>query len=207
MEIGKKIKARRTELDMTQAQLAEKIHVSRSTISNWEIGRNYPDIQMIVDLSYCLDISIDTLLKGDDVVVTHITNDTRLRKKQAFYIKGLVALLVLILLPLGYYSIINYQKWIDNPKQIKKIEITDTRVNIDFNLPPYLTATGFAIATPSKPKDANTLELYISTSFDYRFQKKDNLSIHLSPNLIPNKVKAVKIKLYDQDKTIATKVR
>ncbi|MDF0479669.1 helix-turn-helix domain-containing protein [Vagococcus sp. PNs007] len=205
MEIGKKIKARRIELDMTQAQLAEKIHVSRSTISNWEIGRNYPDIQMIVDLSYCLDISIDTLLKGDDVIVTHITNDTRLRKKQKNYIIGLVVLLILIMSYIGYNSILHYEKWIDDPKQIKKIEITDTRVNIDFDLPPYLTFSGFA--TSPQINDEHTLELYILTSFNYHSHQKNNVSIHLSHNLFPNKVTSVKIKQYEQDKTIATKVK
>ena len=205
MEIGKKIKARRIELDMTQAQLAEKIHVSRSTISNWEIGRNYPDIQMIVDLSYCLDISIDTLLKGDDVIVTHITNDTRLRKKQKNYIIGLVVLLILVMSYIGCNSILHYEKWIDDPKQIKKIEITDTRVNIDFDLPSYLTFSGFA--TSPKINDDHTLELYISTSINYHFQQKNSVSIHLSHNLFPNKVTRVKIKQFGQDKTIATKVK
>lgn len=69
MEIGKKIKQRRNELGITQETLAEKINVSRSTVSNWEIGRNYPDIQTIVSLSDELDISLDELLKEDKVVV------------------------------------------------------------------------------------------------------------------------------------------
>lgn len=38
MEIGAQIKTRRQELNMTQEQLAKELNVSRSTVSNWEIG-------------------------------------------------------------------------------------------------------------------------------------------------------------------------
>ena len=38
-------------MNLTQADLAEQLNVSRSAISNWEIGRNYPDIQTIIDIS------------------------------------------------------------------------------------------------------------------------------------------------------------
>ena len=44
MKTGERIKAKRTELGMTQEELAEKLHVSRSTVSNWEIDRNYSDL-------------------------------------------------------------------------------------------------------------------------------------------------------------------
>lgn len=50
MHIGKQIKEKRLELNMTQNELAEALNVSRSTVSNWEIERNYPDIQLIVSL-------------------------------------------------------------------------------------------------------------------------------------------------------------
>ena len=57
MEIGTQIKMRRQELNMTQEMLANALHVGRTTVSNWEIGRNYPDLQLIVDLSNVLRIS------------------------------------------------------------------------------------------------------------------------------------------------------
>ena len=62
MEIGAQIKARRQELNMTQEMLANKLNVGRSTVSNWEIGRNYPDLQLIVSISDVLNLSLDTLL-------------------------------------------------------------------------------------------------------------------------------------------------
>ena len=69
MNIGEQIKIRRIELDITQQELADRLCVSRSAISNWETNKNYPDLQIIVQISEELQISLDTLLKGDANVV------------------------------------------------------------------------------------------------------------------------------------------
>uniref|UniRef100_UPI00405771F7 helix-turn-helix domain-containing protein n=1 Tax=Acetatifactor sp. TaxID=1872090 RepID=UPI00405771F7 len=65
MEIGKQIRKYRTVKNMSQEELAEKIFVSRQTISNWENDKNYPDIKSLLLLSSLFDISLDTLVKGD----------------------------------------------------------------------------------------------------------------------------------------------
>jgi len=44
--------------------LAQRLSVARTTVSNWEIDRNYPDLGMVVRLSEVLDISLNELLKG-----------------------------------------------------------------------------------------------------------------------------------------------
>lgn len=204
MEIGKKIKARRIELDMTQAQLAEKIHVSRSTISNWEIGRNYPDIQMIVDLSYCLDISIDTLLKGDDVVVTHITNDTRLRKKQKFYIKGLIALLVLVIAISSYSFITHYSRDISQPREIRAITIDDSSVHIKTDLPFYKTVIGHMASSTQDSED--TIEVNIMTGFNYKMAQESSVEFDINDSVFSNGIKTLNI-INDDGDIIATQVR
>lgn len=65
MEIGKQIRKYRTERNMSQDDLADKVYVTRQTISNWENDRNYPDIRSLVLLSNVFDISLDILVKGD----------------------------------------------------------------------------------------------------------------------------------------------
>lgn len=40
MDIGKRIRSRRMEMNMTQDELAEKLLVSRPAVSNWETGKN-----------------------------------------------------------------------------------------------------------------------------------------------------------------------
>lgn len=65
MRIGQEIKSKRTKLNITQEELAKRLNVTRAAISNWEVGRNYPDIQFLVKISDELNISLDQLLRGD----------------------------------------------------------------------------------------------------------------------------------------------
>ena len=65
MEIGKKLKNARIEAGLTQEKAAEKIDVSRQTISNWENEKSYPDIISVIKMSECYDVSLDYLLKGE----------------------------------------------------------------------------------------------------------------------------------------------
>lgn len=51
MEIGTQIKKYRLASELSQEELAEKIYVTRQTISNWENGRNYPDVKSLLLLS------------------------------------------------------------------------------------------------------------------------------------------------------------
>ena len=65
MELGKQIKKYRTEAGLSQETLADKVYVSRQTISNWENDKSYPDIKSLVLLSEIFQISLDNLIKGD----------------------------------------------------------------------------------------------------------------------------------------------
>lgn len=65
MELGKQIKKYRLENKLSQEELADRIYVSRQTISNWENDKSYPDINSLVLLSEVFKISLDRLIKGD----------------------------------------------------------------------------------------------------------------------------------------------
>lgn len=65
MELGSQIKKHRNELSLSQEELAEKVYVSRQTISNWENDKSYPDVNSLVLLSEIFNVSIDNLIKGD----------------------------------------------------------------------------------------------------------------------------------------------
>lgn len=57
MDIGKRIREYRKIYNLSQEQLADKIFVSRQTVSNWENDKTYPDIQIIVSLSILFNVS------------------------------------------------------------------------------------------------------------------------------------------------------
>ena len=65
MELGNQIKAHRAVLSLSQEELAEKVYVTRQTVSNWETGKSYPDIHSLLLLSALFDVSLDQLIKGD----------------------------------------------------------------------------------------------------------------------------------------------
>lgn len=61
-DIGARIQNKRKELGFTQKELAEKIHVTDKTVSKWETGRHFPDIEIMEDLTMALGISLQELL-------------------------------------------------------------------------------------------------------------------------------------------------
>lgn len=65
MELGNQIKKYRKERSLSQDALAERIFVSRQTISNWENDKSYPDVNSLVLLCDAFEISLDQLVKGD----------------------------------------------------------------------------------------------------------------------------------------------
>ena len=56
------IKQQRVLHDMSQAELAEKIGVTRQTISSWEKGSSFPDVEMLEKLAIAFDVRIEELL-------------------------------------------------------------------------------------------------------------------------------------------------
>lgn len=62
-------------MSLSQDALAEKIYVSRQTISNWENDKNYPDIKSLILLSEVFHISVDILIKGDVEIMREIINN------------------------------------------------------------------------------------------------------------------------------------
>lgn len=73
MNIGDKIKEERLKKEWTQEQLAQLLNVSRSTVSSWEVGRNYPDLETIVAISDLFGLPLDKLLREDREMTKEIT--------------------------------------------------------------------------------------------------------------------------------------
>ena len=65
MKFSTQIKIQRKKLGLTQSVVAKKLYVTRQTISNWEQGKSYPDLNTLVKISDFYQISIDSLLRED----------------------------------------------------------------------------------------------------------------------------------------------
>lgn len=80
MKLNTQIKKYRTSMKLSQEELAEKVYVTRQTISNWENSKNYPDIHSLLLLSSLFNISLDQLIKGDIDMMKEEIKDTELKK-------------------------------------------------------------------------------------------------------------------------------
>lgn len=65
MELGRRIRQYRMDATLSQEELAERIFVTRQTVSNWENDKSYPDIKSLVLLSEVFHVSLDQFIKGD----------------------------------------------------------------------------------------------------------------------------------------------
>lgn len=63
MTIGESIRYHRKKLNLTQAQLAERLRVTPQAVSKWESGAGLPDLSMAVPLARALGITTDELLR------------------------------------------------------------------------------------------------------------------------------------------------
>ena len=87
MNIGEKIRNAREENNLTQAQAAESLMVSRQTISSWENGKSLPDILSVIRMSELYKMSLDELLKGDKAMMEKIEKDAEIQKVERKLIK------------------------------------------------------------------------------------------------------------------------
>lgn len=77
MIFSERLKKEREKRGWSQTDLAEKIHVSRQSVSKWETGKNYPSIEVIIDLSDLFGITIDELLRSDKALKDKVIRDSK----------------------------------------------------------------------------------------------------------------------------------
>ena len=65
MTLGEKIQKLRKQRGLSQEELAEKVTVTRQTISKWELGQSLPDLDFIAQLSDIFNVSSDYLIKDE----------------------------------------------------------------------------------------------------------------------------------------------
>ncbi|PEU75666.1 transcriptional regulator [Bacillus cereus] len=95
MDFGTQIKKIRTNDKLTQEQLAQKLNVSRQTISSWENNRNLPDLQMVVQIAQTFNLSLDQLILGDNTMTNKLMKDgSEIRKAR-------INLINIVLLTIG----------------------------------------------------------------------------------------------------------
>lgn len=105
MELNKQIKKYRMDMNLSQEELADRIYVTRQTISNWETGKNYPDIHSLLLMSTLFSVSLDQLIKGDlEIMKKEISNEERYEYNHYVIIFSILLISMIILIaPLVFF--------------------------------------------------------------------------------------------------------
>ncbi len=106
MKIGIKLKEARLQAGLTQENVAEKIQVTRQTISNWENEKSFPDIVSVIKLSTLYNISLDKLLKGDEEMIDHLEKSTNIVKSNQKLIIAIIANVLMLIIFLLFNGLI-----------------------------------------------------------------------------------------------------
>ena len=80
MNLGKKIFELRKNKHLSQEQVAEKLHVTRQTVSNWELGETSPDLNQAKELAKFFAVSLDELvgLDSQNILQKKVSNVEKL---------------------------------------------------------------------------------------------------------------------------------
>ena len=145
MEIGKKIIELRKKNGLSQEELAEKVGVSRQTISKWELGETSPDLKQGKGLSKIFNVSLDELVDNDikDILVERTSNTEKLAGLILKLIKFVVIFVIVapILYIMLYIVVRNIRE--SNKGNLMDVTITctlhDEKYSYSFN---YYEQTG-----------------------------------------------------------------
>ncbi|CAJ2231010.1 helix-turn-helix domain-containing protein [Companilactobacillus paralimentarius] len=92
MKIGDQLQKQRKLRHMSQNELAEKLHLTRQSISKWENGTTLPSFANVIAISELFGVSLDELIKGDAALMDKLKDDGKIRltKLETIVITGLV---------------------------------------------------------------------------------------------------------------------
>ncbi len=97
MEFNEKLQKLRTNENLTQEELAEKLYVSRAAISKWESGRGYPSIDSLKAIAKYFHVTIDELICAEEIVDLAEQDIKDSNKKYTALICGILDCITLLL--------------------------------------------------------------------------------------------------------------
>ncbi len=115
-KISKNLKKVRTEKNLTQDALAEKIHVTRQAISNWETGKTKPDVDSLLTIAEVLGVQMEELIYGEKK--EELENQEKYKKKNI--IKIILGIVGSVFFAVGL-ALIFFEFWSDFALAIKGV--------------------------------------------------------------------------------------
>ena len=104
MEFNKKLQELRKQKGLTQEDLAEMLHVSRTAISKWESGRGYPNIDSLKAIANLFSVTIDELLSNTELLSIAQEDNKQKEKHTRNLVFGLLDISVAIFFFLPFFG-------------------------------------------------------------------------------------------------------
>lgn len=177
MKISQKIINIRNDNNLTQEEFAQKLFVSRQTVSNWENGKCYPDMETLIMICDKFNISLDSLIKEDKEMIKDIDKKVRFNKRIKFFIL-IFSILLLIFGIVGYkYHLLSYYDYEYYDSTLKEIAENTTVLEPKRNM--ELSNTKFYDMNIYIPENLEKDDIF---EFDYNLGDKDAISLYKYDN-------------------------
>lgn len=121
MEFKDRLKQYRQENNLTQDELAEKLFVSRQAISKYETGRGYPAIDVMMQLSKLMGISLDELISKEELAKQTINTGQEVRKNKRNFIIA-IGLIIALLIVCVVAVVLSYKSLQQTQQPAQKCE-------------------------------------------------------------------------------------
>ena len=180
MNIGERIKEARLNTKMTQDDLAKELNVSRSTVANWESGRNNPDVESLIKIADILKVPIKSLLKENGSILNKLT-----------FTVVITILAILLMLVVMFKT--NEMVDISNPDFISDAIIHKNELIITTDLPFYQSLEASSGGISFESSDAIQLNLIAKT--DFTLKNNNKLTYKLDKYFDENQISKLK-KIY-----------
>lgn len=115
MHFSEKLLTLRKASNLTQEQLAEKLDVSRQSISKWESGQATPELEKIVAISTIFDVTTDYLLKSSEIDDLSVKTEMLEKQQQIFECVMYVLAVYLIFFAVYFIGHFHFWEWVANP--------------------------------------------------------------------------------------------
>ena len=125
MDFGEKLKALRTERGLTQEQLAARLYVSRTAVSQWETGGGSPNLDSLQAVARLFDVSVDDLLSADDLIVLARDERRSTARSSGMLSFGLLDVLAVVFAFIPLYGV-------DDGSFVRMANLADYGASVDF---------------------------------------------------------------------------
>lgn len=146
MNLHHQIKKYRNSLSISQEELAENIYVSRQTISNWETGKNYPDMHPLLILSNFFGITLDELVRGNLEIMKKKIELIEIKKVEKLFtiLASLFIVVIVSAAPLLFYlKTLGIIIWVVIAATTMIVSIKVEKVKKDNDIQTYREITAF----------------------------------------------------------------